>query len=276
MSITRIRLSMIAIVLLALMLGACSGAGEEIEPTSTPLADVMAEDEPAPSGEESSSDADLGTGACANLYYPVILGVNWTYNASGSSIDPYSFTSTVSEVLSDRFTVTTEFDDLTIVQHWECKPEGLVALELGGGAAATLVSGDVDLVLETENVSGVTLPTSISAGDTWTHSLELVGDVNLGGDMSGTAEGTANSNFQAIGMETVDVGAGAFEALRIDSEFTLDMMVSTEGISIPVTFTSTGSTYYAAGVGWVLSTSDGSFAGFSTTSTQELQDFLIP
>ena len=267
MSVKHSKIMPVAILFVVLMMTSCGGAAEEIAPTATPETAFV---------EEGASVPDLVAGECSNPYLPVVLNANWAYAASGGEVGPYTFTTTVSEVFPDRFTLTLEFDDLTLTQHWECTSEGLVALELGGGTAASLVTGDVEANLETSNIEGVTIPAGISAGDTWTHSMDVAGDVAFGDGMSGIAEGRATSTFQAVGMESVEVPAGTFEALRVDSEFTLDLTVTTDGFSLPVAFTGTGSTWYAPNSGWVLQTSSSTFFEMATTEMIELQTYSIP
>lgn len=273
MSITRRRVFPVSFLLFTLTISSCGGGAEGIEPTATSISSVAEE---GSGSTEPAGDIAMVAGECGNPYYPVIADANWVYAASGSEIGPYTFTSTVSEVFTDRYTLTLEFDDLTLTQQWECKPEGLVSLELGGGTAASVVTGDVELKLETSNISGVTIPSTISAGDEWTHSMDVSGEVELGEGLSGTAEGRATTNFQAFVVEIVEVPAGTFEALRVDTEFTLDMAITTEGMTIPVIFTGTGSSWYAPNVGWVLLTSNSTISDIPTTETIELTSYSIP
>ncbi len=265
MSIKRSGILTVSIIFIALTMSSCGGSSDSIGPTPE-----------ATEAETTTADLAMGTGECANPYFPVVLNANWAYAASGSELGPYSFTSTVSEVFPDRFTLTHQFDDLTLTQQWECKPEGLVALELGGGPAASLVTGDVDLKLETSNISGVTFPSAVSAGDEWTHSMDVSGEIELGEGMFGTMEGRATTNFQAVGMESVDVPAGSFEALRVATEFSLDMTVTVEGTSIPVVFTTTGSSWHVPNIGWVKQTSETTIFEVPTTDTIELAAFSLP
>jgi hypothetical protein len=255
------------------MMSACSGATEEPTPIPDTASVAEGSESSDPSGDEAGS---ASIGECSNPYYPVILDAHWAYAASGSEIEPYTFTSTVSEVFPDRFTLTLEFDDLTLTQHWECKSEGLVALELGGGTAATLVTGDVETKLETSNIEGVTIPASISPGDEWAHSMDVSGAVDLGSGMSGTAEGQAASKYKAISIENIAVPAGDFEALRVDSEFALDLTITTDGFSLPIAFTSTSSSWYVPNTGWVMSTSNATIFEVPSTEIIELQSYSIP
>ena len=66
---------------------------------------------------------------CANPLAPVKLGSAWTYSASGDAFSTFTFTSTITDVRLDGFTLTSKLDDGTVLeQDWACKPEGLVAL----------------------------------------------------------------------------------------------------------------------------------------------------
>ena len=278
MSIKRSNILPVSFIFIALTISSCGGATEEIEPTATSISTLAEDgsDSADPASDEAAADIVMVTGECANPYFPVVLDANWTYAASGSELEPYSFTSTVSEVFPDSFTLTHHFDDLALTQQWECKPEGLAALELGGGAAASLVTGDVDLKLETSNINGVTFPSAVSVGDVWTHSMDVSGEIELGEGMFGTMEGQATTNFQAVGMESVEVPAGSFEALRVATEFILDMTVTVDGASIPVVFTSTGSSWHVPNTGWVKQTSETTVFDVPTTDTIELKAYSIP
>ncbi len=269
----RYKLLASVVLVVALMLTACGGP-DAPEPTASPTPE-----EAAPPESESPVAGDEPTGAegaCANPYFPVVLDANWSYQISDREFGPSAFTMRISEVFPDRFTITADFDDLTITQQWECKPEGLVALELGGGAAASLVAGDTQVDLETSNISGVTIPHTISPGDEWTHSMDVVGEVTLGPGLSGTAEGQAITIYKAVGMEPVEVPAGSFEALRLDTEFTLELSVVTETLAMPFVFGSTGSTWYVANTGWVLERSESAAFEMTLTEAIELQSYAIP
>lgn len=278
MPIKRSSMLPISIIFIAFTISSCGGGTEEIESTATSISTLAEDgsDSTDPASDETAADIVMETGDCANPYFPVVLNANWAYAASGSEFGPYTFTSTVSEVFPDRFTLTHQFDDLTLTQQWECKPEGLVSLELGGGTAASIVTSDVDVNLETSNISGVTFPGSISVGDEWTHSMDVSGEVELGTGVSGTADGRATTNFQAVGIENVEVPAGTFEALQVDTEFTLDMTVTTEGVSIPVFFTTTGSSWHVTNIGWVKGASISTVFEIPITETIELTTYSVP
>jgi len=216
-----------------------------------------------------------GEGICANTYYPVRQGATWNYKSSGGSAGEYSFTDTISSVREDGFTLSTQFGDLTRTQEWGCQPEGLVALQFGGAPAAMLNAQNMQLNLEVTNVSGVTFPSEIQAGDQWQHSLDLQGNMTVA-NQEGSATGNAQNNFTAVGNESVTVPAGTFDAMKVQVDTTLNMNVSYQGLSVPVTFSGSYTYWFAQGVGWVKASGTGSAVGMSFNEAIELQSYSIP
>jgi len=241
---------------------------------TTDLTITTETDESVESSEPITSTGGMpvaGAGLCANAYYPVREGSSWSYIDSGSMAGDVNFTDTITSIRDDGFTLTTKFDNLTRTQEWSCTPDGLVALQLGGG----LSTQSVGLIIETQSASGVTYPIAISAGDIWNHSIEFTGTM----DMAGTpaeAVGTATSDFTAIGTESVTTPAGTFDAMKIQVETVLDYKVTFQGIEVPVTFTSSTTSWYAQGVGWIKSEGSGSLRDVAFTDKVELQWYNIP
>jgi hypothetical protein len=212
---------------------------------------------------------------CGNLYYPVRQGATWTYKSTGSPAGEFSFTDTITSVREDGFTLTSQYGDVVRTQEWACQQTGLVALQLGGAPAVTLQAQGVQLDLEINNVSGVTFPKEITAGDQWQHTLDFDGQVEMAGD-SGDAQGTAVTRFTAIGIETVTVPAGTFEAMKIQVEPSLNINVGYGGFSLPVTVGGTYTYWFVQNTGWVKASGTGNFVGQSLSETIELQSYNIP
>jgi hypothetical protein len=146
---------------------------------------------------------------------------------------------------------------------WQCTSEGLV--EFGGGVLASLSAASkvkIDILKNT----GVSLPRSLSPGDTWSQTTDLhmtSESLNGTGHWSGT--------FKAVGMEPVSVPAGSFNALRIDGT------LKSESDPYPdLNLNVTESGWYAPGVGLVKS--DGHIFGKTADYTYELVlvSFHIP
>jgi hypothetical protein len=90
------------------------------------------------------------------------------------------------------------------------------------------------------------------------------------------AEGNAQMNFRAVGTESVTVPAGTFEALKIETNVTLNISASFAGITLPVTFSGEYTYWFAQDVGWVKATGAGNVLGNSFTETIELQSYNVP
>jgi hypothetical protein len=268
--------SIFSLLLMILIVTACSSATDTppVEPQPTETLQIPAT-EPATEPPATSEGGAVGEGLCANAYYPVREGSTWSYKSTGGPAGEYSFTDTITSVREDGFTLSSQFGDLTRTQEWSCTPEGLVALQLGGAPAATLNSQNMQLNLEMKNVSGVTFPSEINVGDQWQHNLDFEGNMTVA-NQEGAATGNAQTNFNALGNESVTVPAGTFDALKIQIDTALNINVSAQGISVPVTFTGSYTYWFVQGVGWVKASGTGSVAGTSFSETIELQSYSIP
>lgn len=266
----------VGLLLVLTLLQACASGSETQTPppeeeTTAPESGGQAEatEEAPPPATEAPSNG--GTGPCANPYYPVREGATWSYQGTSSLTEPYTFTDSITSLRADGFTLTTEFDGLTRTQEWACKPEGILAIEMGGG----LTTSQTNLTVETQSASGVTFPAEINAGDTWSHSIQFTGTMDIAGQ-SGDAEGSTQSDFTALGVESVAVPAGTFEAMKVQVQTTFEATVNFQGLSVPVTFTTTTISWYAQDVGWLKSDSSGDFMGQAYTDNIELQSYNLP
>jgi hypothetical protein len=225
--------------------------------------------------EGAQSNPPAGGGLCANAYYPVRQGATWNYTSRGGPAGEYSFADTITAVHEDGFTLSTQIGDLTRTQEWTCSAEGLAALQLGGAPAAMLNAQNVQMNLNVTNASGVTFPSQINAGDQWQQNVDFTGNVTMMNEEA-EAEGNAQMNFNAVGTESVTVPAGTFEALKVETNVTLNISASFAGITLPVTFSGDYTYWFAQGVGWVKATGTGNVLGNSFTETTELQSYNIP
>ena len=294
----RINIKNICAILLVVVMTACS-ANE----TNTPVGEVLPTDGftetqpaiddaagtqtatlPTATFEITTAQSPAGTesapplaeaGLCNNTYFPVVEGATWTYQSTGGPMGGYGFTDTITSVRADGFTLTSQFDDLTRTQEWGCTSEGLVALQLGGTSAATLNSQEMQVNLNVSNVSGISFPAAIEPGVTWQHALEFTGKMIVGGQEI-DANGSAQSSFTAIGMESVTVPAGTFEAMKVRVDSTINITGVFQGVSLPLTISSPYDYWFAPGVGWVKASGTGDVAGESFTETIELQLYNIP
>ena len=269
---------LIGILVLLLVMSACSvpDAGTDLETAST--------DEPAPTDEGSGDGAVevpgmgmpvMGAGLCANAYYPVREGATWNYTGTNSVVGAYSWTDTITGVSDNGFTLTSQFDSITRTQAWQCTPEGLLTLQLGGGPAGSITSEQTQLDLETQNVTGVTYPLEISGGDQWSHAHKFTGTMDIAGQAA-EANGNESATFTALGMEGVTVPAGSFEAMKVEVVTTININSTFQGTTVPVIITGTTTSWFVQGIGWVKSVSTSEFGGIASSDTVELQSYSIP
>ncbi|MEO8356013.1 MAG: hypothetical protein ABI621_08865 [Chloroflexota bacterium] len=288
--IWRLTLRTISVLLLIAFMAACANA--EAAPVAQPSIPISTQ-ETINTEVPAVTDTPVGTlpditdtpapdaggatlaGQCVNAYYPIREGSTWMYESTGNTTGSYSFTDTITSVRDNGFSLTTQFADRTQSQEWACTAEGLVAQELGGAPAAALNAMGTPFELTIDHVSGVTFPNSISAGDQWQHNLEFTGKMSMAGQ-EGQASGTAQSNFTALGVESVTVPAGTFDAMQIEVNSTISIGLEFQGMKVPVSFTGTYTYWFVQGVGWVKASGSGEIAGQSFTEAIELRAYNIP
>ena len=267
--------TMISMLLIIIFLAACS-AQPNIPTSEPPATETLTTPvTELPATAEGNGTPVAGAGLCANPYYPVRQGATWSYKSLGGPAGEYSFTDTITAVGQDSFTLTTQMDNLTTQQNWNCTAEGLIAHQLGGAPAAMLNSQGIQLSLNATNANGVIFPSQINAGDTWQHTLDVAGNVKVANE-EGEAAGTVQMNFAAVGNDSVTVPVGTFDAMKINVDTTLNVNVSYEGITLPVTFSATHTYWFAPGVGWVKAIGTGNVLTTSFSETTELQSYSIP
>ena len=215
------------------------------------------------------------TGACANDYYPVLQGATWTYKSTGNLAGNYKYTDTISAVNSDGFTLTSQFDDLTHTQEWNCTNGGLTALQLGGPVMATLNSQDMNFTFDVKNVEGTSLPSSMNPDDEWGYSLDFDGRMDIA-NKPATAEGNVQTAYKVVGTESVKVPAGRFEAAKVEVVTNITFTIKVQGITVPASYSGSYTYWFAKGIGWVKAEGQGNITGKSFNETIELQKYNIP
>lgn len=264
-----------AIGALVLFLSAC-GSGNAANPTpeqSPELSTPTAENTAIPATETATlvpATPTESASACENPYSPVIEGASWNYNLTGPI--PDTFTHTILSVESDGFTEQDQFGTgVTRQGKWQCENGNLIALNSAGNSANVTAEG-VSVDFETTEVSGVTLPATINPGDTWSQSLTLEGTQTISGT-SFPASNHFTSNCTGIGVESVAVAAGTFDAMRVECQTEMNISIALDPnnpISTPLSLTNVY--WYAENIGMVKNTT----ASPGLNSTIELLSYNIP
>ena len=194
----------------------------------------------------------------------------WNYNLTGTYPDTY--THTILSMSDSGFTEQDAFDSgVTRQAQWNCENGNLITLNSNNGGSANVSTEGVEVNFETKELSGITLPADINPGDTWSQSLTLEGTQTISGT-SYPAGNSLTSDCTAIGVESVTVPAGTFDAMRVDCTTVLNPWMNMEGTEIKNTITLAGSNWYAPNVGLIKQASTGS----GLDSTTELLSYNIP
>ena len=228
----------------------------------------------SPSSPTQSSSQSSSSGPCSNLYYPVKKGATWTYMISGLPTGASTYVDTVTDVRSDGFTDTAVFDNkLTRASQWSCAADGLLELSLGNAAAITATNTQAQFTVT--NSSGVTLPSNIAAGQSWSYKLDIQGTMSLQNNAVKT-QGTTSYQMTALGNESVTVPGGTFNAMKLQISGTFDIQVSVQGNAMPFSIPITATAWYAPNVGMVKQAESANMMGNTVNATTELQSYNIP
>ena len=186
------------------------------------------------------------TGSCANDYLPVKSGATWTYNGK-SATGNFTRIGTITSVETDTFEreITTTLSNgtqKTYTDSWQCTPDGLVLQ--GGPLSTTFQSVYGNATMKTLSTTGVTLPAHINAGDSWTQDAQLAFT-----SAQVSVKIALTYNFKAIGLESVMVPAGAFNAMKIQINVTSQATTASRTNNIAVD----GFEWFVPGVGAIKS-----------------------
>lgn len=231
---------------------------------------------PDPAVDENRNSELALTGNCANTFYPVVAGATWNYTSTNASIGTSTFVRSINAVSENGFADQDVLDTgTTRTGNWSCANGTLTALDQGALATVNVATdtSSTTFIAESTESSGITMPAELTVGDSWDQTVLIVGTVNVSESLNAKASAEVNTTCTPIGMETISVAAGTFEAMKINCTNQLTMIIEMESTG-PMTmpFQSTSDAWYARNVGLVkiVDTSD---LGISTI---ELSSYSIP
>ncbi len=219
-----------------------------------------------------------GQELCTNTLFPVKKGAVWTYATSSETLGTSTFTSTITDVRADGFTTTTQVGQDSATQEWSCTPDGLLALSFGNGVsvldfATQGISGN----LSASNVSGITIPANIQPGAKWQYNMDVSGNIKqTSNNISANANGKVVTDAQAMGIESITVPAGTFQATKIQATSNFNLITDFFGLGIPFSFSINSTFWLAPGVGLVRSDQDTTIVGTAYSASTALQSYNVP
>ena len=232
-------------------------ASNDGNPSPGPATEAVVENPPA-------------NAACDNPYMPIVVGATWNYNLTSQNPDTY-----VHSIISVEGTGFTEQDvfgsGVTRQGKWNCENGNLIALNPSGGGSANVSAEGTTVDFQTTAIDGVTLPASLNPGDTWSQSLTLEGTQTINGQAF-PASNQTTQNCTAVGVESVTVPAGTFDAMRVDCQVTINIALDMGGGPLANVIALNNTNWYALNIGLVKTVSIGS----GLDSTTELTSYSIP
>jgi hypothetical protein len=245
-----IQLNALITVGLVLTISACQSAQQPSQQQAQ--ASGAAPSAQAPSNQSSGA-------LCDNPYIPVVESATWTSNVSFGQLSTAQ-EDTITDVGTDAFLVETKAAGTSVVVTWTCTADGVLWLQTDGGMFSAVSQ---DATWSTNSFSGVTIPKEIQPGDTWSSSQEMTAS-----DANGNSQTfTINANYQAVGIESVSVPAGTFDAMRIDFVMTFTGADAESSFEF--------SDWFVENVGLVKSAAQ-QITGGSLSFSQELASYSIP
>lgn len=212
---------------------------------------------------------------CSNPLLPVKQGATWMYYSTGGPNGDFAYSDTISNVKQDGFLLVSQIASHTLTQQWTCAPEGLRAMQLGGGTTASISMQNMIADFKTLEVNGVSLPNEVTPGLQWQYNLKIDGSLDMPGEQT-QSPGTFSLTMLETGKETITVPAGTFEAVKLQATFNAQINADFQGSPVPYTIDGSSILWYAPNIGYIKSIENIEFSGTTFVSTTELQTYNIP
>jgi hypothetical protein len=199
--------------------------------------------------------------ACDHPYFPLRTGSSWTYSTPQGNMT-WSVGSAGGTNDSAEATMEISMPEVSMTVHWNCSSAGIVSYDFGSLNAPGY--GNV-VNMEVVDSSGAFVPAAdlLMPGYSWPDNYNVVMHFSQEGVALDWTT-TVSQTWTAVGIESVTVPAGTFEALRVDGDESAHMTGFGQDVSVTVSATY----WYAKGVGVVryTTTSEGSSSGGDLTS----------
>ena len=210
---------------------------------------------------------------CQHAYLPVVAGANWSYQVSGSPAGDFDFVEQVTAVRASGFTLTSTIAGQSYAHSWACSEGGLTARQFDGMAASGIALAGGQITLQTDSVAGLSLPANLVPGDQWEQEYAISGEQAFPGLGILPVRGTVNTTYEALGVVSIRVPFGQFEALHIQAETEYDVRVGTGLLSFSPEIYGTSEIYFVENLGLVKVVTEFSLMGEVQQSSIELTSY---
>lgn len=273
------------LTMLAFILSACAGGLPSVSGPAAPIASGPTSQSTtaptpiasAPTSMAKPAPALVADGDCSNPLLPVVAGASWNYSLTGDATN-MTITHTIPTVSAAGFTDQDVFnaagaDSVTQTGEWQCSQGALTDLTPW---SASSEGSDVKNTFKATAMVGPTLPAAAAAGNSWkqTYAVAVTSTEN---SVTVQVNENVSENCNIIGMESVTVTAGTFNATHIKCQTSISTTMTTQGQSAPIVTNFQEDKWYASHVGLVKE-DDQSNVGQNTASSSvlELTAYSIP
>jgi hypothetical protein len=217
--------------------------------------------------ETSDTSASIST-LCNNGYYPVGSTIVRKYHVAypKGMLSDREYTESFSDFSEDTFVVNTDFGNIKAHINWRCTPDGLLATQYNN--SIDLVKSGASAKVDTVDSNGVTFPPEDrwQAGEKWHAQYHVIETMNgPDGKVMGTGDGTVQQDGEIVGLESVTVPAGSFQAMKAVLKTELEITIKMKGMSMPMKVPFETTAWFAKDTGLVKSVTKMGRAGDTTT-----------
>jgi hypothetical protein len=205
------------LILSVLVLTQCNFPGRKSHatPTATPTTPVLSSlNTPIPPPTPT-----LEPTLCDNPYQPSRMGDAWVYTGNNADLGTYDHTQMIKSATSTAFTAENTLANVTYDVEYTCTEAGLVAnnpVEQYLGALLNTPGSQISVKLN--SVNGISLPKTINPGDQWQQQAQVDATLN-----TTNASGFIVFDYTAVGLESITVPAGTYQAMRVNLNVTIQV-----------------------------------------------------
>jgi hypothetical protein len=264
-------------IMLFFVIAACSLSSKSTPSaanTPIPAESTSAPTMSAPTTAPATTAPLSASGGCANPYYPVVSGANWTYSSTGGGNGDYTYSRKLILVSDKGFSTSYLYSTgVNSTIAWTCQDGNLAALDTGVDSF-NMTTSKIKMTSNSVTADGYFIPASFSSGNPWAEKLTIAGTVvETGATKSIDAQITVQFNCSDAGAEKITVPAGKFDTEKATCTKNTIVSAIVNGKTMQLAANQENINYwYAKGVGFVQSVATGG----SNNETVVLLKYKIP